>query len=228
MFFVFLKGRTEEEEIVSRSRCWDGSENGDKELMELMVDVWFGVMYFFCSNAPEVTGLRRRSIRRGSRMPSRGASLSYAPSTHGLLVKVPFILVKHQHTLRYPSLSNLLWQGILLPNPPLNRWPFRNPINPLEQARELAHFFLRKPGPLPPLHPSPCPNIRNAVFPFPLSNQVIPFLAVLINPAQPNLKHAIHPQRLLPKPVNRQFGLLGLAAEIAGIPLVWSSAAVPE
>ena len=60
------------------------------------------------------------------------------------------------------SYDTYLLHLIVLPDPPLHRRPLRNPIDPLQQTRELTHLLLRKTTPLPAFHPRPGLEIRNA------------------------------------------------------------------
>ena len=71
-----------------------------------------------------------------------------------------------------PPQSPLLLQSILLPHPPLNSRPFRNPLNPLQQMRKRLHLLFRKPSKFPPFNPRPSADIRYAVFAFTVAGEV--------------------------------------------------------
>ena len=73
------------------------------------------------------------------------------------------IPIKHRRKLLFNP-HPLLFLLILLPRSPLNSWPFRNPLNPLQQMRKPLHILLTKPSKLPPFDPRPGTDIRNAVF----------------------------------------------------------------
>src|SRR6266498_2111090 len=93
--------------------------------------------------------------------------------------------------------------------------------------RKLTHLLLRKPRSFPPLNPRPRPDIRNTILPLATSRKILLHLPI-IPPTQLYLQHVINPQRLIPEPINRQVGLLGLIAEVIGVSLVWCARAVPE
>lgn len=67
-------------------------------------------------------------------------------------------------SLSYPRIISEVCPGdasvnlrlvVLLANPSLDRWPFSNSIDPLQQMWKLVHVLLLKAGPLPSFDPWP-------------------------------------------------------------------------
>lgn len=176
--------------------------------------------YRTCLNTPLSSHGERRAQR--SAHPRR---MAFITST----CKITLAFV-HPSRLKMISLILRLLHHIRLPNPPLHRRPRGNPIHPLEQMRERLHLLLRKPTPLPPFHPRPRLHVRQTILTLPFTRQILPRRAIFaIFPAELNLQHAVHAQRLVLEAVDGVFDLLGRGArEVVRLALVGGAGAVPE
>lgn len=95
----------------------------------------------------------------------------------------------------------ILLQLILLPRPPLNSRPFRNPLNPLQQMRKTLHILFTKPREFPTLNPRPGADIRNAVFAFAITGEVLAW-STGVFAWEMDLENAVDAEGLVAEPFN--------------------------
>jgi hypothetical protein len=101
--------------------------------------------------------------------------------------------------------SNDLLRLVLLTNPSLNRRPFANPFNPLQQMWERLHVLLREARELPGFNPRPSPNVRDGVFALPISGQILARCAGVLA-TQLDFQHAIDAEGLVAEAFDGVFG----------------------
>ena len=128
------------------------------------------------------------------------------------------MLVSHSQTT---TRSHSLLQIIRLSNPPLHRRPLGNPIDPLQQMRELIHILLRERRvPVPALDPRPSLHIGNAILALALARKVV-FGVAAVFAAEVDFEHAEDAQGFVFEAVDGVFDLLGGGAcEVVYLALV--------
>lgn len=114
---------------------------------------------------------------------------------------------------------------VLLTDTRLDRRSLRNPVNPLEQVRELRHILLGESAELPSLDPGPSADVGNTVLALALASQVFARLAAVLA-GQVDFEHTVDAEGLVAEALDsvRKL-LLGELAEVVQLALVRSPAA---
>ena len=104
-----------------------------------------------------------------------------------------------------------LIQRVLIAHPPLDRRPFRDTVDPLEQVREGLHIVLGEARELVALDPGPGADVGDGVLALAVAGQVVAGFAGVLA-AQLDLEDAVDAEGFVAEAVDGVCGLMRASA----------------